>query len=229
MAKDNNVIMEGRDITTVVFPEANYKFYLDASLEERVNRRLKQNQEKGIDMSYEEIYENIKARDYNDMHKEIGSLVRTDEQIYIDSTNMTIDEVVEKIKEISVEIGKDPVQVEEAPGFVVNRILIPMINEAVGIYADGLASVEGIDTAMKLGANHPMGPLALGDLVGLDIELTEKSRTEVGFQKGEQLKKALTDIKDSFDYIIKNRRFLYDSISREYDKNIAYSMDFFRY
>lgn len=80
-------------------------------------------------------------------------------------------ETVEKIKQISVEIGKDPVQVEEAPGFVVNRILIPMINEAIGIYAEGVASVEGIDTAMKLGAAHPMGPLALGDLVGLDIVL----------------------------------------------------------
>ena len=80
-------------------------------------------------------------------------------------------ETVEKIKEISVEIGKEPVQVEEAPGFVVNRILIPMINEAIGIYAEGVASVEGIDQAMKLGANHPMGPLALGDLVGLDIVL----------------------------------------------------------
>jgi len=78
---------------------------------------------------------------------------------------------VETIKEISVKIGKEPVQVEEAPGFVVNRILIPMINEAIGIYAEGVASVEGIDTAMKLGANHPMGPLALGDLVGLDIVL----------------------------------------------------------
>ena len=80
-------------------------------------------------------------------------------------------ETVEKIKAISVEIGKEPVQVEEAPGFVVNRILIPMINEAIGIYAEGVASVEGIDQAMKLGANHPMGPLALGDLVGLDIVL----------------------------------------------------------
>lgn len=81
----------------------------------------------------------------------------------------TPDEMVEKIKAISVEIGKTPVQVEEAAGFVVNRILIPMINEAIGIYADGVASVEGIDTAMKLGANHPMGPLALGDLIGLDV------------------------------------------------------------
>ena len=69
------------------------------------------------------------------------------------------------------EIGKTPVQVNEAAGFVVNRILIPMINEGIGIYADGVASVEGIDTAMKLGANHPMGPLELGDLVGLDIVL----------------------------------------------------------
>lgn len=78
-------------------------------------------------------------------------------------------ELVDKIKSISTEIGKTPVQVEEAAGFVVNRILVPMINEAVGIYADGVASVEDIDTAMKLGANHPMGPLALGDLIGLDV------------------------------------------------------------
>ena len=81
----------------------------------------------------------------------------------------TTDEVNDKIIAISKEIGKTPVEVKEAPGFVVNRILIPMINEAVGIYADGVASVEGIDTAMQLGANHPMGPLALGDLIGLDI------------------------------------------------------------
>ena len=78
-------------------------------------------------------------------------------------------ETVDAIKKIAEEIGKTPVQVKEAAGFVVNRILIPMINEAVGIYADGVADVEGIDTAMKLGANHPMGPLALGDLIGLDI------------------------------------------------------------
>lgn len=81
----------------------------------------------------------------------------------------TPDEMKDKIVAISEDIGKTPVEVNEAAGFVVNRILIPMINEAVGIYADGVASVEGIDTAMKLGANHPMGPLALGDLVGLDI------------------------------------------------------------
>jgi 3-hydroxybutyryl-CoA dehydrogenase len=80
-------------------------------------------------------------------------------------------ETVETIVNISKDIGKIPVEVEERAGFVVNRILIPMINEAIGIYDEGIASVEGIDTAMKLGANHPMGPLALGDLVGLDIVL----------------------------------------------------------
>lgn len=79
--------------------------------------------------------------------------------------------VKETIINLAKEIGKTPVEVEEAPGFVVNRILIPMINEAIGIYAEGVASKEDIDTAMKLGANHPMGPLELGDLVGLDIVL----------------------------------------------------------
>lgn len=82
---------------------------------------------------------------------------------------MTSEETSNKIFELATAIGKTPVMVEEAPGFVVNRILIPMINEAVGIYAEGIASVEDIDSAMKLGANHPMGPLALGDLIGLDV------------------------------------------------------------
>ena len=100
MSNGKNVIMEGRDITTVVFPNADFKFYLDASVEERAKRRFKQNQEKGIDTSMEEIIENIKFRDYNDMHKPVGSLMRTDDQIYIDSTNMTIDEEVEKIVNI---------------------------------------------------------------------------------------------------------------------------------
>lgn len=81
----------------------------------------------------------------------------------------TSDEVKDKIVELSKDLGKTPVEVEEAPGFIVNRILIPMINEAVGILADGIASAEDIDEAMKLGANHPMGPLALADLVGLDV------------------------------------------------------------
>lgn len=97
----------------------------------------------------------------------------------------TPDEIKDKIVAISEEIGKTPVEVKEAAGFVVNRILIPMINEAIGIYADGVASVEGIDTAMQLGANHPMGPLALGDLVGLDIVLAimEVLQAETGDTK----------------------------------------------
>ena len=78
-------------------------------------------------------------------------------------------ETVDTIKKISVEIGKDPVQVNEAAGFVVNRILIPMINEAAFIKMEGVSDIAGIDSAMKLGAIHPMGPLELGDFIGLDI------------------------------------------------------------
>lgn len=98
---------------------------------------------------------------------------------------MTSEETCNKIVELATAIGKTPVMVEEAPGFVVNRILIPMINEAVGIYAEGIASVEDIDNAMKLGANHPMGPLALGDLIGLDVCLAimEVLYTEFGDSK----------------------------------------------
>lgn len=97
MANNKDVIMEGRDITTVVFPNANYKFYLDADVIERAKRRFKQNEEMNIHIPMEEIIENIKMRDYNDMHKPVGALKRTDEQIYIDTTNLTIDEVVEEV------------------------------------------------------------------------------------------------------------------------------------
>lgn len=100
MAENNDVIMEGRDITTVVFPEANYKFYLDADVMTRAERRYEQNKITGNYMSMDEIIDNIKKRDYNDMHKPVGALMRTDEQIYIDSTNLTVDEVVEKIIKI---------------------------------------------------------------------------------------------------------------------------------
>lgn len=100
IAEGYDVIMEGRDITTVVFPNANYKFYLDADVEERARRRFEENKAKGIESTFEEILENIKKRDYNDMHKEVGSLIRTEDSTYIDSTNLTIDEVVEKIKNI---------------------------------------------------------------------------------------------------------------------------------
>ena len=81
----------------------------------------------------------------------------------------TSDETFNAIKELTVAIGKEPVEVAEAPGFVVNRLLIPMINEACEIVQNGVASPEDVDNAMKLGANHPMGPLALGDLIGLDV------------------------------------------------------------
>jgi 3-hydroxybutyryl-CoA dehydrogenase len=76
-----------------------------------------------------------------------------------------------KVKEISASMGKEPVEVKEAAGFVVNRILIPMINEACGILDEGVASVEDIDKAMMLGANHPMGPLTLADFIGNDVNL----------------------------------------------------------
>ena len=83
----------------------------------------------------------------------------------------TPDELVDKVIAISTDLGKTPVQVNEAAGFVVNRILIPMINEGICVYEAGVSDIEGIDTAMKLGCNHPMGPLELGDYVGLDIVL----------------------------------------------------------
>ena len=96
-ALEHNIIMEGRDITTVVFPNADFKFYLDASIDERTRRRVKQNKEKGIFSNYEEIKQSIIDRDYIDMHKEVGALKRSDDQIYIDSTNMEKEEVVDLI------------------------------------------------------------------------------------------------------------------------------------
>jgi 3-hydroxybutyryl-CoA dehydrogenase len=97
----------------------------------------------------------------------------------------TSEETKKTIMDLSVKIGKTPVEVEEAPGFVVNRILIPTINEAAGILADGVASANDIDEAMKLGANFPMGPLALGDLIGLDVCLAimEAMHREFGDSK----------------------------------------------
>ena len=94
-------------------------------------------------------------------------------------------ELVDQVKKIAESLGKTPVEVNEATGFVVNRILIPMINEAVGVYAEGVASAEDIDTAMKLGANHPIGPLALGDMIGLDVVLAimEVLQSETGDPK----------------------------------------------
>ncbi|MCL1828298.1 MAG: 3-hydroxyacyl-CoA dehydrogenase NAD-binding domain-containing protein [Oscillospiraceae bacterium] len=83
----------------------------------------------------------------------------------------TSDETFRKITELSVAIGKEPVVVYDSPGFIVNRILTPMINEAACVLMEGVAGAEDIDKAMKLGANHPMGPLALSDLIGNDVVL----------------------------------------------------------
>lgn len=93
--------------------------------------------------------------------------------------------IVQRLKDIAEDIGKVPVRVNETAGFVVNRILIPMINEGIELYAEGAAKAEDIDTAMQLGANHPMGPLALGDLVGLDVVLAimEVLQNETGDPK----------------------------------------------
>ncbi len=100
LAQGKNVIMEGRDICTYVFPNADIKIYLDASIEERAKRRFKENQEKGIEMSYEEVYESIRKRDENDKIKEIGALKLAEDSIIVDTTSLTIDEVVEKIIKI---------------------------------------------------------------------------------------------------------------------------------
>lgn len=93
--------------------------------------------------------------------------------------------VIDQVVSIARDIGKTPVEVQDSAGFVVNRILIPMINEAVCVLAEGVASAEDVDRAMKLGASHPMGPLALGDLVGLDVCLAimEVLRAETGDDK----------------------------------------------
>ena len=100
IAEGKNVVMEGRDIGTVVFPDADVKIYLDASPEERAKRRLKQNQEKGIESSYEEVLQNIIDRDKRDSSREIAPLKQADDAIYLDSTPLSIEEVVEKITDI---------------------------------------------------------------------------------------------------------------------------------
>lgn len=100
IARDKNIIMEGRDITTVVFPNANVKIYLDADVEERAKRRFKQNQEKNIKSTYEEILEAMKQRDENDKNRELGALKVAEDAIVLDSTNMTIKQVTKQIIKI---------------------------------------------------------------------------------------------------------------------------------
>lgn len=100
LAQGKDVIMEGRDITTYVFPNADVKIYLDAEEEERAKRRYKELQEKNIDMSYEEVLENIRIRDKNDKEKEIGALKIAEDATYIDTTNMTIEQVKQAVIEV---------------------------------------------------------------------------------------------------------------------------------
>ena len=97
MAKSIDVIMEGRDIGTNVFPNADVKIYLDASAEERAERRFRQNKANGIDIPYEEILKNVKERDYIDSHREIAPLTKAPDAVYIDSTGMTVEEEVEAV------------------------------------------------------------------------------------------------------------------------------------
>ena len=97
----------------------------------------------------------------------------------------TTDETFQFTYDLALSLGKDPVEVKESPGFVVNKLLIPMINDAIGLVETGAASIEDIDKSMQLGANHPMGPLALGDFIGLDVCLAimETLYTEFGDSK----------------------------------------------
>ena len=100
LAEGKDIIMEGRDICTYVFPNADVKIYLDASEEERARRRYKEMQEKGIEMTYEEVLDNIQKRDANDKAKEIGALKVAKDSIIVDTTGMSIEQVVERIIEI---------------------------------------------------------------------------------------------------------------------------------
>lgn len=106
LAEGKDVIMEGRDITTVVFPNANVKIYMDAEEEERAKRRYKEMQEKGIQMTYEEVLKNIQIRDKNDKEKEVGALKIAEDAIYLDTTGLSIEEVKDKILNIIKEKEK---------------------------------------------------------------------------------------------------------------------------
>jgi 3-hydroxybutyryl-CoA dehydrogenase len=97
----------------------------------------------------------------------------------------TSDETVEAVLQVANSLGKTPIMAKNSPGFVVNRVVIPMINEAIFLVAEGVASPQEIDSGMRLGANHPIGPLALADLIGLDVCLSvmEVLQRDIGDQK----------------------------------------------
>lgn len=150
---------ENMDLKKIIFAELDEKVKADAILATNTSS-----------LSITEI-----AAATNRPHKVIGmhffNPVPVMKLIEVIKGIATDEDTYNTIFEMCSKLGKTAVKVEEAPGFVVNRILIPMINEAVGILADGVASAEDIDNAMKLGANHPIGPLALADLVGNDVNL----------------------------------------------------------
>ena len=102
-AEGKDVIMEGRDIGTYVFPNADVKIYLDADIEERAKRRFKENKEKGLDVTFEEVLENIKKRDENDKHKEIGSLKIAEDAVIVDSTKLSINKMADAVEKIILE------------------------------------------------------------------------------------------------------------------------------
>ena len=136
LAEGKNVIMEGRDIDTNVFPNADVKIYLDASAEERANRRLKQNLENNItNISYEEILENIKMRDNNDKTSDIAPLKKADDAIVVDSTNLSIDQVVKEIIQIikkkQKDIKADKKVYEETPNTIFKRIRFRIVRRFV--------------------------------------------------------------------------------------------------
>jgi 3-hydroxybutyryl-CoA dehydrogenase len=94
----------------------------------------------------------------------------------------TTQETFDQVKDLSEKMGKVPVEANDFPGFISNRVLIPMINEAVYVLMEGVGTTEAIDTVMKLGMNHPMGPLALADLIGLDVCLNIMEVLYEGFK-----------------------------------------------
>lgn len=104
MGKNGGVVMEGRDITTVVFPDADVKIFLNATIEERANRRVKEYHSKGINISFDQVVENIRERDRIDSSREVSPLRKSEDAIEIDTTNLTIDEqvnmILQKVKEI---------------------------------------------------------------------------------------------------------------------------------
>lgn len=107
ISQNKNIIMEGRDIGTAVFPNADVKFYLDAEIEERARRRYRENIEKSIECTYEEVLESLKNRDYIDSHREVSPLKKPDDAITVDSTHLTIEQVINKMEEIVLDkIGK---------------------------------------------------------------------------------------------------------------------------